>query len=46
VIIKADMCEPSRVLPAAREVLDFGRSVGLLMVAEFHFVADDRNPRA
>jgi hypothetical protein len=47
-VINADMCDPGRVLatPALHELLDFGRPIGLLMVAVFHFVSDERDPGA
>jgi SAM-dependent methyltransferase len=45
-VVRADLCEPDDVLsePAVRELLDFDRPIGLLMVAVFHFVGDDRDP--
>jgi hypothetical protein len=46
-IVNADLCKPDDVL-ASREVrrmLDFTKPLGLLMVAVFHFVPDQRNPR-
>jgi hypothetical protein len=47
-VVAADLCEPEAVLeaPATGRLLDFSRPVGLLMVAVFHFVSDERNPRA
>ncbi|GAA2781155.1 SAM-dependent methyltransferase [Saccharopolyspora taberi] len=47
-VIDADLREPGNVLdsPVVREVLDFTRPIGLLTVAIFHFVADERNPAA
>jgi hypothetical protein len=46
-VLRADLCHPDDVLaaPAVHELLDFSRPLGLLMVAVFHFVGDDRNPR-
>jgi hypothetical protein len=45
-VVSADLCEPEQVLalPAVHDLLDLSRPVGLLMVAVFHFVADDRDP--
>ena len=45
-VIDADLREPDSVLdsPVVREVLDLTRPVGLLTVAIFHFVSDDRDP--
>jgi hypothetical protein len=45
-VLQADLCHPDQVLaaPAVRKLLDFSRPLGLLMVAVFHFVGDDRNP--
>jgi hypothetical protein len=45
-IVRADMCSPDDVLNAraTQELLDFSRPIGLLLVAVFHFVGDDRNP--
>lgn len=45
-VVRADLCDPDAVLnaPAVREMLDFGQPIGLLMVAVFHFVGDDRDP--
>ncbi|WP_173134772.1 SAM-dependent methyltransferase [Kibdelosporangium persicum] len=47
-IVRADLCVPDEVLaaPELRRLLDFDRPLGLLMVAVFHFVADERNPSA
>jgi hypothetical protein len=46
-VVNADLCKPDDVLsaPAVRQLLDFDRPIGLLMVAVFHFVGDERNPR-
>jgi SAM-dependent methyltransferase len=45
-VVEADLTEPGEVLgePAVREFLDFDRPIGLLLVAVFHFVPDDKNP--
>ena len=45
--ITADLRDPDSVLtdPRARELIDFGQPVGLLMTAVLHFVADGSNPR-
>lgn len=47
-VVSADFCEPDTVLAADAVAgsIDFGRPVGLLMVAVFHFVSDLRDPRA
>jgi hypothetical protein len=47
-IVRGDLCVPDEVLaaPELRRLLDFTRPIGLLMVAVFHFVADERNPRS
>jgi hypothetical protein len=47
VVVDADLTQPERVLgnPTVREFIDFSKPVGLLMVAVFHFVADEKNPR-
>ncbi|MGH3387432.1 MAG: SAM-dependent methyltransferase [Actinomadura sp.] len=41
--ITADLRDPSKVLshPDVRELIDFSRPVGVLMVAVLHFIADD-----
>jgi hypothetical protein len=46
-VVDADMTEPDRVLanPGVRRLLDFDEPIGLLLVAVFHFVADERHPR-
>ncbi|CAM05717.1 S-adenosyl methyltransferase [Saccharopolyspora erythraea NRRL 2338] len=46
IVVDADLREPEAVLeaPAVREHLDFSRPIGLLTVAIFHFVADERDP--
>ncbi|HEY1573447.1 MAG TPA: SAM-dependent methyltransferase [Pseudonocardiaceae bacterium] len=45
-VIDADLTQPEQVLdsPTLRTLIDFDEPVGLLMVAVFHFVADDRHP--
>jgi S-adenosyl methyltransferase len=45
--VAADLRDPDRVLtdPGTRELIDFGRPVGLLMTAVLHFVADGSDPR-
>ena len=45
-MIQADMCEPDVVLQAAetRRLLDLDAPIGLLMVAVFHLVADEKRP--
>jgi hypothetical protein len=45
-VITADLREPDGVLnhPQTRELIDFGRPVGLLMTAVVHFVADGSDP--
>jgi hypothetical protein len=45
-VIDADLTQPDQVLdsPALRTLIDFDEPVGLLMVAVFHFVPDDRHP--
>ncbi|MEV4312911.1 SAM-dependent methyltransferase [Actinocrispum sp. NPDC049592] len=47
VIVNADLCQPEEVLKAkaVREMIDWTQPVGLLMVAVFHFVSDERDPR-
>ncbi|GAA0634975.1 SAM-dependent methyltransferase [Kutzneria viridogrisea] len=46
-VVEADLCRPEKVLndPGVLGVLDFDRPIGLLMVAVFHFVGEDRKPR-
>ncbi|GII22380.1 SAM-dependent methyltransferase [Planosporangium mesophilum] len=45
-VVDADLLQPEAVLdaPAVRRVIDFDKPLGLLMVAVFHFVADERKP--
>jgi hypothetical protein len=45
-IVQADMCEPDAVLQAAetRRLLDLDEPLGLLMVAVFHLVPDQKRP--
>ena len=45
-VLNADLGDPDQVLndPGLRRFLDFDKPIGLLMVAVFHFVADDRDP--
>jgi hypothetical protein len=45
-VVDADLTQPERVLdaPAVRRFIDFDEPIGLLMIAIFHFVPDDRNP--
>jgi hypothetical protein len=47
-VVNADLCEPEDVLavPGLRKMLDFSKPIGLLTVAVFHFVPDERDPRA
>ncbi len=47
-VVRGDFCEPGEVLetPEVRRLLDFSQPIGLLMVAVFHFVADERDPAA
>lgn len=47
-VIDADLCEPDRVLGNRKiqDFLDFSQPVGLLMVAIFHFVPDELQPKA
>ena len=47
-VLDADMTEPERVLdaPGVRRFIDFHEPVGLLLVAVFHFVPDEKNPLA
>jgi len=44
--LKADLLDPRSILesPEAREILDFDRPVGLLLIAVLHFVGDDSDP--
>jgi hypothetical protein len=45
-VVAADLTKPDRVLsaPAVNSVLDFGKPIGLLMVAVLHFVPDSKDP--
>jgi hypothetical protein len=45
-VVQADMCRPHDVLsdPVVKDLIDFSRPVGLLMVAVLHFVPDEKNP--
>jgi hypothetical protein len=45
-VVAADLCQPATVLgaPAVQRLLDFSKPLGLLMVAVFHFVPDDKDP--
>lgn len=45
-VVDADLTLPDLVLsdPTVRKLLDFEQPIGLLMVAVFHFVPDDRQP--
>jgi hypothetical protein len=45
-VLASDLTNPEVVLnaPITREFLDFSRPIGLLMVAVFHFVPDDKDP--
>ncbi len=45
-VVAADLCRPAMVhgAPAVTRLLDFSKPVGLLMVAVFHFVSDERDP--
>ncbi|HEY4018260.1 MAG TPA: SAM-dependent methyltransferase [Pseudonocardiaceae bacterium] len=45
-VVDADLTRPEAVLgnSAVRKSLDFSKPIGLLMVAVFHFVSDDRQP--
>jgi len=46
-VVAGDFCEPDIILTAdAVRSLDFDRPIGLLMVAVFHFVPDDKHPSA
>jgi S-adenosyl methyltransferase len=46
-VVAADATKPDRVLsaPAVRDVLDFSKPIGLLMVAVLHFIPDEKKPR-
>ncbi|RDI33131.1 SAM-dependent methyltransferase [Lentzea flaviverrucosa] len=45
-VVQADMCRPDDVLsdPVVKDLIDFSRPVGLLMIAVLHFVSDDKGP--
>ncbi|HJP80428.1 MAG TPA: SAM-dependent methyltransferase [Pseudonocardiaceae bacterium] len=45
-VVAADLTDPQAVLKnsTVRNFLDFSKPIGLLMVAVFHFVADDKQP--
>ena len=45
-VVAADLCQPATVLgePAVKQLLDFSTPIGLLMVAVFHFVPDEKDP--
>ncbi len=45
-VVAADLTEPEAVLrnSTIRNFLDFSKPLGLLMVAVFHFVSDDKHP--
>jgi hypothetical protein len=45
-IITADAREPRKILgnPTVRRLIDFGRPVGLLLIAILHHIADDEDP--
>ena len=44
--LHADLREPEKILndPATRDTLDFGRPIGLLLVAVLHFIHDEDQP--
>lgn len=46
VAIQGDIRQPDAILnhPQTRELIDFSKPVGLLMVAVLHFVSDDEDP--
>lgn len=46
-IIDADLREPEKILAhdAVSRLIDFSRPVGLIVLAVFHFIGDDQNPR-
>jgi hypothetical protein len=46
VVIDADLTQPERVLdsPEVHQFIDFSEPVGLLMVAIFHFISDEKKP--
>jgi len=45
-VVDADLTDPEAVLrnSTVRSFLDFSQPIGLLMVAVFHFVSDDKHP--
>jgi SAM-dependent methyltransferase len=45
-VVQADLRQPERILaaPATRNLIDFGRPVGLLLVMVLHFLAEDDRP--
>ncbi len=45
-IVDADLREPEKILAhdAVGRLIDFSRPVGLIVLAVFHFIADDENP--
>ncbi|SDN93223.1 SAM-dependent methyltransferase [Lentzea jiangxiensis] len=45
-VVQADMCQPQDVLsdPVVKDLIDFSKPVGLLMVAVLHFVPDSKGP--
>jgi hypothetical protein len=45
--IHADLRNPAAILshPVARDVLDFGQPIGLIMAAILHFIRDEDHPR-
>lgn len=45
-IVLADLRDPERILthPSVRELIDFGKPVGLLLLAVLHFVTDEEEP--
>ncbi|WP_084718678.1 SAM-dependent methyltransferase [Streptacidiphilus carbonis] len=47
-IIQADLRDPASILadPALRGALDFGRPMGLILLAVLHFVSDEDGPAA
>ncbi|HVV24332.1 MAG TPA: SAM-dependent methyltransferase [Pseudonocardiaceae bacterium] len=48
VVVDADLTQPERVLDSAEvhRYIDFTEPVGLLMVAIFHFISDEKKPLA
>ncbi|HKR49422.1 MAG TPA: SAM-dependent methyltransferase [Pseudonocardiaceae bacterium] len=45
-VVAADLCQPATVLgaPAVKRLLDLSKPIGLLMVAVFHFVPNEKDP--